>query len=146
MVISDFGKYAHLTFQIFYCHKVQLICTNPRRHQIFIRPYHNFIRIRTDLKHECLIPKRKSKSFSLSDRIVDDSFMPSQDLSIRCYKITFRDFLVTFFFNKRCIIVIGYKTDILTVRFVRNLQSDLFAISRIWSFSYSPTGISVLLS
>ena len=70
--------------------------------------------------------KCQTKSLSLTDRIMDNPFMPPYDSSIRCNKVSFRSFLPCMFFYKSSIVSILYKTYILTVRLVRNEQSDLF--------------------
>ena len=57
---------------------------------------------------------------------MNDSFVFSKNLPIRCHEISLTNRSICVFFNKRCIVSIRNKTDILTIRFICHLQSDFF--------------------
>ena len=65
--------------------RIKFICKH-----IFIGAKNNFIGIRSDFSYKHRISKCNSKTFSLSDRVMGDSLVSSQNLTISRNKITRR--------------------------------------------------------
>ena len=70
--------------------------------------------------------KGNTKAFSLTNSIVDQTFVFAHNFAIHIYKIAWFAFITAFSLDKSRIVAIRDKTDVLAIPFFRNKTVDFF--------------------
>ena len=78
------------------------------------------------LRYECACAEGYSEPLALTYGVTDNTLVLTETFSFSCYKITAWVSFSGTFFNKGCIITVGYKADILAILSVCVYKTEIF--------------------